>query len=92
MDGTTAFAFEGGGHQQDFQRLFVAKQIAAIQAQRQREVGVGQLAVWQLVQGLLDGVDAGRVEVREAVLTCSRGDGHGGWPEVCYVCCEGWSV
>ena len=35
-----ALAFEGGGHQQDFQRLLVAKQVAAIQAQGQRQVGV----------------------------------------------------
>ena len=35
-----ALAFKGGGHQQDFQRLLVAKQLAAIQAQGQRQVGV----------------------------------------------------
>ena len=35
-----ALAFEGGGHQQDFQRLLVAKQLAAVKAQGQRQVGV----------------------------------------------------
>lgn len=35
-----AFTFKGGGHQQDFQRLFIAKQLAAIEAQGQRQVGV----------------------------------------------------
>ncbi|CRM08149.1 hypothetical protein [Pseudomonas sp. 58 R 3] len=35
-----ALAFEGGGHQQDFQRLLVAKQLAAVEAQGQCQVGV----------------------------------------------------
>ncbi|CAH0326224.1 hypothetical protein SRABI111_06083 [Pseudomonas carnis] len=35
-----AFAFKGGGHQQDFQRLLVAKQLASVEAQGQRQVGV----------------------------------------------------
>ncbi|CRM08189.1 hypothetical protein [Pseudomonas sp. 24 E 13] len=35
-----ALAFEGGGHQQDFQRLLITKQLAAIEAQGQRQVGV----------------------------------------------------
>ncbi|MNX62926.1 hypothetical protein D3C86_939070 [compost metagenome] len=35
-----AFAFERGGHQEDFQRLIVTEQFAAIEAQGQRQIRV----------------------------------------------------
>ncbi|VVO27028.1 hypothetical protein PS708_04679 [Pseudomonas fluorescens] len=44
-----AFAFEGGRHQQDFQRLIIAKEFAAVQAQGQRQVGV-EAALVKLIE------------------------------------------
>lgn len=44
-----AFAFEGGRHEEDFQRLLVAKQLAAIEAQGQCQVGV-EAALMEFVE------------------------------------------